>query len=243
MSLLLCCSAYLARAGQASHNIICRPELATSLRHEMADKLRRITGWQDLGFDDAGALLLGRTSPTTGSQTARDLLTDAMAGKNLMILEDASNRQDVVFCRVIEGRWKTAAQDKPPVYVILIDFADFNLVMGDKAALAAFNVGWGVLHEIDHVVHDSADPAKEGVAGECEGLINRMRRECGQAERADYYFSFVPGTANSGFMTKFVRIAFDQRRTGSAQKKRYWLIWDATLVGGLDEQRLLAARL
>ena len=115
--------------------------------------------------------------------------------------------------------------------------------MGDKAALAAFNVGWGVLHEIEHVTHDSVDPGKLGEAGECEELINRMRRECGLAERADYYFTFAPGAMESAFMTKFVRIAFDLEHPETNKKERHWLIWDARLVGGLDEQRLLAARL
>src|SRR4051812_37337983 len=115
--------------------------------------------------------------------------------------------------------------------------------MGDDAALAAFNVGWGVLHEIEHVVHDSSDPTKSGEAGACEGFINLMRRECGLAERTDYYFTLLPGTNSSDFRTKFVRIAFDLLYPGKNKKERHWLIWDAKLVGGIDNQRSLIARL
>jgi hypothetical protein len=239
--LLMLCFAAMVRADQSK--ILTRPELSVTRRQELAGTLRQITGWNDLSFDEDGALLLGRTQPVGGSKSARELLRSAIAGKNLMVLEDASNRQDIVFCRVIEGRWKTEAAGRPPVYVILIDFADFNHLMGDEAALAAFNVGWGILHEIHHVVDDSTDATREGEAGECESFINQMRREIGLPERADYFFTFVPGTQGSGFKTKLVRIAFDQQKLQTKKKKRHWLVWDASLVGGVDEQKLLAARL
>jgi hypothetical protein len=148
----------------------------------------------------------------------------------------------VVFCRVVEGRWRAGAGGRPPAFVIQIDFADFSRVTGDRAALAAFNVGWGVLHEVDHVVRDSVDPDEAGVAGECEGAVNRMRRECGLAERAEYFFTYLPGTAAGDFVTRYVRLAFDRVEAGANKKKRYWVIWDAALVGGLDERKQVAAR-
>jgi len=212
-----------------------------SRRDEIADKLRVITGWADLGFDENGALHLGRAQHRDGSGTARDLLGAAVAGKNILVLEDASNRSDVVFARVVEGRWTKDAAQKPPAYIILVDFADFSRVTGDRAALAAFNVGWGLLHEIDHVVHDTVDPQREGEAGECEELINRMRRECGLAERVEYYFTSIPGTTSNAFMTRLVRLAFEQRTPDKNRKKRYWLVWDAGLVGGLGDQNQIAA--
>jgi hypothetical protein len=243
IGLILFCFPLFSRANQSIDKIRCRPELALSRRAELAEKLRRITGLKGLDFDESGALLLGDEKPSGGSQTARELLTEAATGKNMMVLEEASNRQDVVFCRVVEGRWTNDAAGKPPVFVVLIDFADFARVMGDKAALASFNAGWGVLHEIEHVVHDSIDPTRPGDAGECEGFINLMRRECGLAERTEYYFTLLPGTNDSAFMTRFVRIAFDLPRPGTNKKERHWLVWDAKLVGGIDEQKSLVARL
>jgi hypothetical protein len=243
LGLLLFCCPIPSRANQDAAKILCRPELASGRRVELAEKLRRITGWQELSFDESGALHLGDEKAVGGSPTARELLKAAMIGKNVIVLEDASNRQDIVFCRVIEGRWKTDAANKPPVFVIQIDFADFSHVMGDKAALDAFNAGWGVLHEFEHVVHDSIDSVKLGEAGECESFINRMRRECGLAERADYYFTLFPGTSDSEFKTEFVRLAFDLSHPGANKKERHWLIWDARLVGGLEEQKSLVARM
>jgi hypothetical protein len=240
--LLFCCS-LTSKADQPAPKILLRPELALDRRVELIEKLRRITGWAGLDFDGNGALQFGGKKSAGGSQTARELLAAASTGQNVIVIEDASGRQDVVFCKVVEGRWKTDAANKPPVFVVLIDFTDFSHVMGDEAALAAFNVGWGVLHEIEHVVNDSVDPESLGEAGQCEAFINRMRRECGLAERAEYFFTFLPGTTDSTFMTKFVRIAFDQPRPGDKRRKRHWLVWDASLVGGLEEQKVVAARM
>lgn len=222
-------------------NVVCRPDISSERRNDLANKLRTITGWRDLDFDENGALQPGNAAPSGGSETARKLLADGVSGEKMVVLEDASNRADVAFCRVIEARWTKEEQGQPPVFVILIDFADFSHVTGDRAALAAFNVGWGVLHEIDHVVHDSLDPAEAGETGECEAAINQMRRECGLAERAEYFFTYLPGANNSDFMTRYVRIAFEQQKPDT-KKKRYWLIWDAALVGGLDEQKQVASR-
>ncbi len=238
---LLALSVFFPLQSFASGNVLCRPELREARRNELANKLRTITGWHELGFDENGALQPGQAAPSGGSETARKLLTAAISGEKMMVLEDASNRADVVFCRVIEARWTKEAESKPPVFVILIDFADFSHVTGDRAALAAFNVGWGVLHEIDHVVHDSVDAVAAGETGECEDAINRMRRECGLAERAEYFFTYLPGTTTSDFMTRYVRIAFEQRKPDT-KKKRYWLVWDAALVGGLEEQKQVASR-
>jgi hypothetical protein len=238
--LVLCCASD-STADEASGGIMSRPELALSLRHQLAVQLRQITGLKGLGFDEQGALSLGDIKPDGGSQTARELLAEAFKGKKMIVLEDASRREDVAFCRVMEGKWTTGADRKPPVYIVLIDFADFSHVMGDRAALAAFNAGWGVLHEVEHVVHDSLDAERAGKVGDCESLINRMRRECGLAERSDYYFAYVPGTTNNAFKTQLVRMAFERQEPESRDRKRYWLIWDASLVGGLPKQRQVAA--
>lgn len=224
----------IARGANSTSYVQCRPELALSYRDQLADHLRWITGWAELRFDAHGALRLGDVA-VGGSPTARALLTAAVSGKNMLVLKDASDRADVVFCRVVPGRWTEGANNRPLVFVVLIDFADFSRITGDRAALAAFNVGWGVLHEIEHVVHDSFDAERLGEAGECESLLNRMRRECGLAERAEYFFTFFPGMERNAFMTRFVRLAFDQP-TMTNKKKRYWLVWDANRIGGLQKQ-------
>lgn len=175
---VIVCPSSLISSNRTPSRIICREEVSLARRGELASKLRAITGWPEIAFDENGALRLGSRAAVGGSQTARDLLDQAVSGRNVLILEDASNRPDVVFCRVVPGRWKNAGQGNAPAYVVLIDFADFDHLMGDKAALKAFDVGWGFLHEIDHVVNDSADSETLSNHGECEEHINIMRREC-----------------------------------------------------------------
>jgi hypothetical protein len=103
------------------------------------------------------------------------LLAEAVAGPSLIVLEEASSRSDVAFCRVVRGRWVRGESNKPPAFVVLIDFTDFHQLSGDAEARAAFDVGWGLLHEIDHVVKDSEDARDAKVVGECEDHNNRMR--------------------------------------------------------------------
>lgn len=240
--IVLLCGHAPAKASTPASNVMCRPDLGASRRQELAEKLSAITGYDNLGFDVDSALRARTETFSGGSQTARELLSAALTGDKLIVLEDASNRADVVFSRVVEGRWRKEALSRLPAYIVLIDFADFSKVTGDRAALDAFNVGWGVFHEIEHVVNDSRDSESAGAAGECEETINRMRRECGLAERAEYFFTLLPGMEQSAFSTRLVRLAFDRRLPAPNKKKRYWLVWDARMVGGLPEHQQLAVR-
>lgn len=228
-------------AEEVSSNVLCQVELAAERRQALSEQLRAITGWRGLHFDADCHLRLGDEPPEGGSPTARALLASAHRGKNLIVIEDASGRADVVFGRVVEGRWKKGTADKPPVFFVQIDFTDFSHVMGDREARAAFSAGWGVMHEVDHVVNDSVDPGGPGVAGECEGSINLMRRECGLAERADYFHTFMPGADHDIFKTRFVRLPFERPRGGD-KRRRYWLYWDAALTGGLRPANQTAAK-
>lgn len=218
------------RQAFGADNVRCRPDLSSDRRQQFADSLREITGWSDVRFDNRDVLRFSG-QPQGGSASARALLAAATSGRHLVVLEDASDRADVVFCRVVPGRWVRAKDPQPPAYVVLIDFTDFKYVSGDKPARAAFNTGWAVLHEIAHVVHDLPDGAQGGELGECEQLINRMRRECGLAERAEYFYTRYPGTGENPFITNLVRLAFVQSSADDSKKRRYWLIWDASLVG------------
>ena len=228
-------------ADQGRSNVVCREELSPAHREQLTSKLRKISGLLELKFDDNGILRLTSNKFTDGSESARRLLADAINGRNVVVIEDASNRSDVAFCRVIPGRWTRNATGKPPVFVVQIDFADFDQVVGDERALEAFNVGWGLLHELDHVVSDSPDAASLGETGECEAHINQMRRECNLPERADYFSTLSPLARNTTFMTRLVRLAFEEQKPAT-RKKRYWLIWDATVVGGLEQNQIAALR-
>jgi hypothetical protein len=227
-------SAVSTFASDGASRIVLRPEVSRSHREELIARLRVITGLSTLNFDSNGSLRLGE-QVSGGSESARLLLAEAVAGPSLIVLEEASSRSDVAFCRVVRGRWVRGESNKPPAFVVLIDFTDFHQLSGDAEARAAFDVGWGLLHEIDHVVKDSEDARDAKVVGECEDHINRMRLEVGLPVRVDYFFSRTYLKADSNFNARYVRLSFER------QAKRYWLVWDATTVGGLigDSQRAL----
>jgi hypothetical protein len=67
-----------------------------------------------------------------------------------------------------------------------------------------------------------------------------MRRECDLPERIDYFYTFSPLTRETTFNTRLVRLAFEQPVTGSTKKRRYWVVWDASLVGGLNSEKQVA---
>jgi hypothetical protein len=229
-------------ADQSGHKVVCREEVSPAHREQLAAKLRKITGLPDLKFANDGTLRIGSNAITGGSESARELLANASNGRNAVVIEDASNRSDVAFCRVIPGKWKTNAASNPPVFVVQIDFADFDQLVGDERALDAFNVGWGLLHELDHIVNDSPDATSLGETGECEAHINQMRRECDLPERADYFSTLSPLATNSTFMTRLVRLAFEEQKPATNKRKRYWLIWDANAVGGLEQSQIAVLR-
>lgn len=106
-ALLLCPSSLLASV-RIPNKVICHDELPWARKSELLSKLRAITGWSDLGFNEKGELKLG-TVASGGSQSARDLLNHAQAGPDIIIIEDASNRQDTVFSRVVRAHWKNHA--------------------------------------------------------------------------------------------------------------------------------------
>lgn len=239
-ALLLVPSAALAEPTRQPTKVICQTSFPRAKREDLAARLRTITGWTDLEFDKNGFLQLGLNAPIGGSETARGLLSAALNNESVLILEDASKRKDVVFGKLVRGHWKDAKAESPPVFLVLIDFADFDYLIGDRPALAAFNAGWGMLHEIDHAVNDSVDSSESGRVGDCEDHINRMRRELSLPERSDYFFTYFPHTQQSEFTTRFVRLPFDRKDATSGKQRRFWLMWDAAIVGGLDELKQVA---
>jgi len=207
---------------------------------QLIAKLEAITGWTDLEFDNAGRLRRSDQPPVGGSSAARSLLDRAMSGQQTILIEDASRDSEVVFARVRFAQWKTLASGGSPVSVIEIDFADFQHVTGDHLALQAFDVGWVVLHEVHHIVDDSLDSDRADAAGECEGHINAMRRERSLPERGEYFFTFLPAAGDSVFAFRFVRLAFETELAGT--RRKYWLVWDATLVGGIRSREIASLR-
>jgi len=219
-------------ASKSLSTLAIRENVSAAHRNELVSKLEKITGWKALRFESDGRLSIEGVDPLLGSKGARKLLTDAAFGSSAIVLEDASSRGDVAFCRVVPGKWRDGQLSRP-AYVVLIDFTDFGHLVGDKQVRAAFDVGWAVLHELDHIVMESEDTELDGHVGECEDHINRMRAEVGLPLRANYFFRETSLRVDPNFHTRFVRLPFEQRDASSARTKRYWLTWDSNAVGGL----------
>lgn len=183
----------------------------------------------------------GASRPNGGSKSARDLLMKVLWGDDVVVLEDVSRSSAVAFAQVTRGRWRHETTDSPSAFVVQIDFGDFEHILGDKRALESFNLGWALLHEFDHIVNASEDATLNAALGECEDHINRMRRECNLPERADYFSTFLPIITDSAFINRLVRLPFEQELTRGGKKKRYWLVWDANLVGGIDQVKQIAS--
>jgi len=221
-------------------SVAIRDTVSPAKRNELVSKLRSISGLTKLSFDADGFLRLGADSSERGSHGARELLKNAVSGENIVVIEDASSRADVAFCRVVMGRW-TKANSALSAFVVLIDFSDFHQLTGDQQARAAFDVGWGFLHELDHVVADSQDAETEDSLGECEAHINEMRHELGLPLRSNYFFTALSMQTDPNFGTRLVRLAFEQRDPHTDRTRRFWLIWDSTVVGGLIASKQTAA--
>ena len=230
---LLLCLLVTSVTAFASNHVVVREDVSNGKREELAQKLRMITGWSSLTFDRDGALRFGSEQNQPGSQSARDLLAQAVNGDYYIVIEDASSRTDVAFCRVVPARFRTQDATKLRAFVVLIDFTDFRQLLGDAEARAAFDVGWGFLHEIDHVVADSKDAEEQGLPGECEDHSNVMRSELGLPLRVEYFFTESHLKANREFRTRLVKLAFEQYDLSKSRTRRYWLMWDSAVVGGL----------
>ena len=239
LALLVCAS---VAAAKTSSRVVIREDVSVAHRNELMNQIRKVTGWTRLAFDHDGSLAIESPDTLQGSKTAQSLLARAISGDKLIVLEDASSRSDVAFCRVVPGRWSTSNASLPRAYVVLIDFADFERIVGDKEARAAFHVGWGVLHEIDHVVNGTEDSESDGDLGECESHINAMREEVGLPIRANYFYSASPLKTDPNFNRRLVRLPFEQRDTSSSRTRRYWLTWDAVVVGGVTDSQSVSVR-
>ena len=219
-------------AANGAGRVVLRENVSRAHRDQLLNKLRRITGWTRLTFAGDGSLVVDAAETFKGSKSARNLLASAVNGNDVIVLEDASSRSDVAFCRVVPARWLKANTVGLAAYVVFIDFTDFEQITGDDKAREAFDVGWGVLHELDHVVMNSADTEVADHVGECEAHINRMRAELGLPLRASYFFTASVLRTDPNFNTRFVRLPFEQRDSSSRRVRRYWLAWDFNAVGG-----------
>jgi hypothetical protein len=196
--------------------------------------LRRKTGFVRMRFDEDGFLRVeDRSQISGGSETAGELLVAVVDGKKSIILRSRNRSPEVVFARVGERMdhqlWQS--DERIEMAPIEIDFADFNHLQGERKALEAFDPGFAILHELCHAALELRDPAKGRKAtGDCEDIINRVRRELGMPERQHYAAKTYLRTSGTSFDKIVTELIFARTKPG-AKTERLYLSWDVREVG------------
>jgi len=205
--------------------------------------LRDKTGLIEMRFDDNGFLTLGdRTKFSGGSGIARALLDAAATIGHAVDLESHLYSSKVAFARLAEplAYQHHSSGAKIDVFPLEVDFSDFSKLRGDRLALAAFDLGFVILHELGHAAlglrDDAGDPQGPG---ECEALINRIRRELNLPERQTYIAQTHTAPYHTPTLgsTKLAELAFARtvEKRGRMQIEKFNLWWEASSVGPLIE--------
>lgn len=224
-------------------------------KHQLKEKdLKRVleslaekTGFRGLGFDADGFLTLGdRGNFVGGSATARQLLMDAVASSAQLILENHNHSSKVVFANLGQGTMFHNLRTKAQIehLSIRIDFSDFGKLIGAKEALASFDLGMTILHELVHGVrklHDSVNEWEE--VGDCERYVNTIRKELGLPERQQYIARSHTTLSPIGWTIKMAELQFARTdfRNGKLKTDEYTLSWDVNRVGLGDPDSINSA--
>lgn len=213
-------------------------QLNTKQLEQLLQNLRAKTGFLELNFDGDGFLALGdATKFIGGSETARALVAAAVKISHVIELESHSRSALVAFARLGQPVVYISMATKRQIeaYPVEIDFTDFNYLRGDKRVLAAFDLGFVVLHELAHAalgLHDTMEDADS--PGECEEHINRIRRELNLPERQHYIARTFQMAASASYKTtRQAELSFAQtvEQQGRVKLEKLYLNWEAERVG------------
>jgi hypothetical protein len=205
--------------------------------------LRDKSGLLEMRFDENGFLTLGdQTKFSGGSATARALLEAAATMTLAVDLESHLYSSKVAFARLGKpsAYQHYSSGAKIDVFPLEIDFSDFSKLHGDSQALAAFDLGFVILHELGHAALGLRDASGDTLGlGECEALINRIRRELNLPERQTYvaqtYTSSTFTTTRSSTQLAELVFAREVEKQGRMRIEKFNLRWEALMVGTITE--------
>lgn len=231
-----------ARYQRGLRNSTSKRQLSAKQIEKVLKSLREKTGFLEMSFGEAGFLTLGdRLKFVGGSATARELMIAVVDRAKAIDLECHDHSTEVAFARlakpIIYLNHSNGAQVE--VFPVEIDFSDFNHLRGDKVALAAFDVGFVVLHELAHAALGLRDAqSADAGPGECEEYINRIRQELGLPERQNYIAqthtrTILPNSKPLQHAELFFAQTPEQpaRSSGRGKSQPLNLIWEAERVG------------
>ena len=205
--------------------------------------LRDKAGFLEMRFDENGFLTLGdQTKISGGSATARALIDAAVKMPHAVDLESHMYSAHVAFARLAKpiAYQHFSSGAKIDVFPLEIDFSDLSKLRGDHQALAAFDLGFMILHELGHAALGLRDTAGDTQGlGECEEMINRIRRELKLPERQTYIAQVysVPTFTPTHAATKLAELVFARavEKQGRLQIEKFNLRWEASKVGPITD--------
>lgn len=206
---------------------------------KVLDSLRHKTGFLEMRFDESGFLRLGdRARFVGGSATARELLIAAVDGPLTIELEAHDNSPQIAFARLTAATVYTSLLTKTRIEArqAQLDFADFAELRGEREAVAAFDLGFAILHELVHGALGLEDAVGETAKlGPCDEVVNLIRRELSLPERQDYSARTHSVMRSSAGATKLAELVFVRKRadSGRARNERFYLRWDARRVASI----------
>jgi hypothetical protein len=160
---------------------------------ELAQSLRRISGFNELHFTNDGSLTLGaaqsaRSAQSGGSAAAREILSRSLESGFVFIIEDHSGSPLVNFGQLNEGlRYEDAITGlRLMVWRVRLDFDDFREMQASREVRDSFDVGFTALHELLHGL-GYKDAAGADDLGECEETLNQARSELALPLRDQYF--------------------------------------------------------
>src|SRR5215217_6113748 len=85
---VIACFCVSSLSAFASSHVLLKPDIRRAHRAVLISRLRVITGLSKLDFDTDGALHFDVNETSGGSASARELLSQAVQGANVIVLED-----------------------------------------------------------------------------------------------------------------------------------------------------------
>jgi hypothetical protein len=157
-------------------------------------------------------------------------------------LESHDYSSHIAFAHITAGVVYTSFQTGARIEArqVQLDFSDFAELRGEREVIAAFDLGFAVLHELVHGVWGLRDAVGEmNELGACDEQINRMRRELNLPERQGYSAGAQAVLSNPAGATKRAELVFARERmeSGRARTERFYLRWDANRVASATQAK------
>ena len=156
-------------------------KLSKSEMKAIAKDLQAKTGLKSMNFDKSGQLGYDKNETASGGSAGlRDQITSAINSQtDVFKLADYSGSTDLNFMDTDTGTVSNGVS----TYTIRIDFGDYRSAadLSDPQAMAAFSLGLGISHEIDHKF-PSYNPNDTGPGGVID-FVNTFQKQLGLPTR------------------------------------------------------------